>query len=156
MSCWPCPRAATPATSSTPWSRRGGAGSPRSRWSATTAAAWRQSALPTAWWSPAPSTYLASRRRRPPRTTRCWSCLMRRADPIVRAGARVEGVVQGVGFRPYVHRLAGELGLSGWVLNDERGVLLEVEGPGEAVDSFLVRLPREAPPLASVEKVTRS
>ena len=81
---------------------------------------------------------------------------MRRADPVVRAGARVEGVVQGVGFRPYVHRLAGELGLTGWVLNDERGVLLEVEGPEGAVDSFLERLPREVPPLASVERVERS
>ena len=41
---------------------------------------------------------------------------------------RVEGVVQGVGFRPYVYRLAGELGLTGFVLNDPHGVLLEVEG----------------------------
>ena len=42
------------------------------------------------------------------------------------------------------------------MLNDERGVLLEVEGPGAAVEAFLERLPREAPPLASVERVTRS
>ena len=60
----------------------------------------------------------------------------------VRAGARVEGVVQGVGFRPYVHRLAAELGLAGFVLNDERGVLVEVEGPAAAVEAFLERLPR--------------
>lgn len=73
----------------------------------------------------------------------------------MRAGARVVGVVQGVGFRPYVHRLAGELGLAGFVLNDERGVLVEVEGPEGAVEAFLVRLPREAPPLASVERVVR-
>ncbi len=45
-----------------------------------------------------------------------------------RVRVRVEGTVQGVGFRPYVHRLAGEIGLAGWVLNDERGVLAEVEG----------------------------
>ena len=57
-----------------------------------------------------------------------------------RARVRVEGTVQGVGFRPYVHRLAGELGLSGYVLNDSRGVLLEIEGSGDAVSEFLARL----------------
>jgi hydrogenase maturation protein HypF len=71
-----------------------------------------------------------------------------------RVRARVEGVVQGVGFRPYVHRLASELGLGGHVLNDARGVLLEVEAGDDAVARFLERLPREAPPLASVERVT--
>ena len=55
--------------------------------------------------------------------------------------ARVDGTVQGVGFRPYVFRLATELGLGGFVLNDERGVLLEVEGPPGAIDEFLARLP---------------
>jgi hydrogenase maturation protein HypF len=71
-----------------------------------------------------------------------------------RARARVEGTVQGVGFRPFVYRLAGELDLAGWVLNDERGVLLEVEGSVESVEGFLRRLPGEAPPLAAVERVT--
>jgi hydrogenase maturation protein HypF len=71
-----------------------------------------------------------------------------------RVRARVEGTVQGVGFRPYVHRLAGEHRLAGWVLNDERGVLLEVEGPGAAVTRFLEVLPDEAPPLARVQRVT--
>jgi hydrogenase maturation protein HypF len=71
-----------------------------------------------------------------------------------RARARVEGTVQGVGFRPFVYRLAGELDLAGWVLNDERGVLLEVEGSAESVEGFLRRLPGEAPPLAAVERVT--
>ncbi len=66
---------------------------------------------------------------------------------------RVEGTVQGVGFRPYVYRLAGELGLAGWVLNDEHGVLLEVEGDTGAVERFAERLPLEAPPLATVERV---
>ena len=56
--------------------------------------------------------------------------------------ARVEGTVQGVGFRPYVYRLARELGLAGWVLNDERGVLLEVEGERGAVERFLARARR--------------
>ena len=45
-----------------------------------------------------------------------------------RTRVRVNGTVQGVGFRPYVYRLAGELGLGGFVLNDAHGVLLEVEG----------------------------
>ncbi|HEV2874234.1 MAG TPA: carbamoyltransferase HypF [Thermoleophilaceae bacterium] len=66
----------------------------------------------------------------------------------------MEGTVQGVGFRPFVYRLAGELGLAGWVLNDERGVLLEVEGDQGSVERFLSRLPAEAPPLAAVESVT--
>jgi hydrogenase maturation protein HypF len=65
----------------------------------------------------------------------------------------VEGVVQGVGFRPYVYRLAGELGLAGFVRNDPGGVVLEVEGVPAAVDSFLARLASEAPALASVERV---
>jgi acylphosphatase len=44
-----------------------------------------------------------------------------------RVRVRVEGVVQGVGFRPHVYRLARELGLAGWVRNDERRVVIEVE-----------------------------
>ena len=70
-----------------------------------------------------------------------------------RVRARVEGTVQGVGFRPYVYRLAGELGVAGHVLNDSRGVVLEVEAAPETVDRFLARLPAEAPPLARVERV---
>jgi hydrogenase maturation protein HypF len=70
-----------------------------------------------------------------------------------RVRARVEGTVQGVGFRPFVYRLASELDLAGFVLNDERGVLVEVEGGDGAVDGFLRRLAEEAPPLASVEAV---
>ena len=73
----------------------------------------------------------------------------------MRVRARVEGTVQGVGFRPYVYRLASELGLGGYVLNDTRGVLLEVEGEDAAVERFLERLPVEAPPLASIERVAR-
>ncbi len=48
--------------------------------------------------------------------------------------------MQGVGFRPYVYRLAHELELGGYVLNDARGVLLEVEGPRGAVDAFMACL----------------
>jgi hydrogenase maturation protein HypF len=66
---------------------------------------------------------------------------------------RVFGTVQGVGFRPYVFRLATELGLSGSVLNDQRGVLIDAEGNSSAVSSLIERLEREAPPLASIERV---
>jgi hydrogenase maturation protein HypF len=75
------------------------------------------------------------------------------AEPQRRVRARVEGTVQGVGYRPFVHRLAHELGLTGWVCNDARGVLLEVEGDAAAVDALLLRLADDAPPLASVERV---
>ncbi len=70
-----------------------------------------------------------------------------------RLRVRVQGLVQGVGFRPYVFTLANELGLHGFVLNDEQGVLIEVEGDRHALDLFTARLPREAPPLALVERV---
>ncbi len=70
-----------------------------------------------------------------------------------RARVRVTGTVQGVGFRPYVYRLAGELSLGGFVLNDAHGVVIEIEGSATVVDRFLKRLPREAPPLAVLEQV---
>ena len=76
-----------------------------------------------------------------------------RAAPVQRSRARVEGVVQGVGFRPFVHRLAGELALDGFVFNDERGVVVEVQGAPDRVDAFLARLRDDAPPLAVVERV---
>jgi hydrogenase maturation protein HypF len=71
-----------------------------------------------------------------------------------RARVRVAGTVQGVGFRPFVYRMAKELGLAGWVRNDARGVLIEVEGGEMAVASFLRELRTEAPPLAVVEGIT--
>jgi hydrogenase maturation protein HypF len=85
-------------------------------------------------------------------TTRFASSSVSVATPR-RTRVRVHGTVQGVGFRPYVYRLAGELGLAGWVLNDARGVLLEVEGGPCRVDAFLDRLAPDAPPLAVVERV---
>jgi hydrogenase maturation protein HypF len=67
---------------------------------------------------------------------------------------RVSGVVQGVGFRPFVWRLARELELSGWVRNDARGVEIEARGAAEQVYSLIDRLKRDAPPLARVDDVT--
>ncbi|GII83697.1 carbamoyltransferase [Sphaerisporangium siamense] len=66
----------------------------------------------------------------------------------------MDGIVQGVGFRPFVHRLATGLGLHGVVGNDERGVLIEVEGNPEAVAAFTDAVRHRPPPLASVERVT--
>ncbi|MFD6194322.1 carbamoyltransferase HypF [Streptomyces sp. NPDC060275] len=63
---------------------------------------------------------------------------------------RVTGVVQGVGYRPFVHRLAVAAGLSGWVLNDTPGVLTEVCGPQENLRAFVAALADRAPPLAHV------
>ena len=63
----------------------------------------------------------------------------------------VRGLVQGVGFRPYVWRLASELGLRGWVRNDGAGVTIAVDGP--QVPEFLNRLPNEAPRLARIDHV---
>jgi hydrogenase maturation protein HypF len=73
---------------------------------------------------------------------------------IQRVRVRVEGVVQGVGFRPYVHRLATELGLAGFVRNDAHGVIVEAEGDSGAIEALLARLPLEAPPMAVVDAVT--
>lgn len=62
----------------------------------------------------------------------------------------IKGAVQGVGFRPFVYRLATGLHLSGWVVNDTRGVLIEVEGEEDALEEFLKRLPAEKPPRAII------
>ena len=75
------------------------------------------------------------------------------AAPRRRARVRVEGTVQGVGFRPFVYRLAADLSLVGYVLNDECGVLLEVEGSDRNVARFLDRLASNAPPLAVLERI---
>ncbi len=70
-----------------------------------------------------------------------------------RTRVRVSGTVQGVGFRPFVYRLASRFALDGYVLNDARGVLLEIEGTSAAVEGFLGRLKLDAPPLARVEQI---
>lgn len=70
-----------------------------------------------------------------------------------RLRVEIRGAVQGVGFRPFVWRLATGLGLAGWVLNDVRGVFVEVEGPREALDAFLRRVEDEAPPAARIHEV---
>jgi len=66
----------------------------------------------------------------------------------------VRGVVQGVGFRPFVHRLAARHGLTGYVLNDGEGVVLEVEGTPVELDAFAEALRAEAPRLARLDALT--
>ena len=68
-----------------------------------------------------------------------------------RLHAVIRGAVQGVGFRPFVFRLATELGLTGWVLNSSQGVFLEAEGPQERLEDLMLRLAREAPPRAWIQ-----
>jgi hydrogenase maturation protein HypF len=66
----------------------------------------------------------------------------------MRKAIEIAGIVQGVGFRPFIYRLATENNLTGFITNTEAGVSIEVEGAAEAVATFLARLPKEVPPLA--------
>ena len=81
------------------------------------------------------------------------SATLTAAEPRLRRRIEVRGIVQGVGFRPFVYRLANELGLAGWVRNDGGGVTVEVEGSGAGIEDFVRRLRDDAPPLARVDRV---
>ena len=70
-----------------------------------------------------------------------------------RARIVIRGAVQGVGFRPFVYRLATGLNLAGWVINSPQGVHIEVEGARETIEAFLLRVERERPPRASIQSV---
>ena len=74
--------------------------------------------------------------------------------PPLQRRLRVTGIVQGVGFRPYVWHLARQLGLAGWVRNDAAGVEVLVEGEAERIEAFTRRLPEDIPPLAQVRDLT--
>jgi hydrogenase maturation protein HypF len=76
--------------------------------------------------------------------------------PLVRRAIRVRGAVQGVGFRPFVWRLARELALCGEVRNDGEGVSIDVEGAYDAIERFAARLRSDAPGLARVDAVESS
>jgi len=68
----------------------------------------------------------------------------------------VHGVVQGVGFRPYVYQLARQHGLGGFVMNSTAGVVIEVEGAPEVLDAFVAALRTQAPPLVEISDVVRA
>src|SRR5579862_9411546 len=68
----------------------------------------------------------------------------------VRRQIEVSGIVQGVGFRPYIFRLATSRNLNGTICNTSSGVTIEVQGPAETVEDFVEHLPAEAPPLARI------
>jgi hydrogenase maturation protein HypF len=70
---------------------------------------------------------------------------------IERRRLRITGVVQGVGFRPFVHRLASRYGLGGYVLNDGGGVIVEAEGKPDSLDRFMTAIAEEAPSLAQID-----
>jgi hydrogenase maturation protein HypF len=72
----------------------------------------------------------------------------------VRRQIEVSGIVQGVGFRPYVYRLATGRRLRGTIRNTSAGVTIEIQGPAETVQDFVERLPAEAPPLARITSLT--
>ncbi len=65
---------------------------------------------------------------------------------------RIQGTVQGVGFRPHVYRLATRLGLSGWVSNTSQGVVIEVEGTDDELSEFISSLENDPPPRAGIER----
>ena len=68
----------------------------------------------------------------------------------------VRGAVQGVGFRPFVFRLANQLDLKGWVNNSSRGVFIEVEGGRPELEQFLLRLESEKPPRSFIQSLETS
>ena len=68
----------------------------------------------------------------------------------------VRGVVQGVGFRPFIYRLAHEHKLAGWVRNTSGSVEIEVEGEESSVDRFVEEIRKSAPPMAKIEEITSS
>lgn len=81
---------------------------------------------------------------------------MSEESDVTRVKIVIHGAVQGVGFRPFVYRLATELSLTGWVLNSAQGVFIEVEGTKEKLDEFLRRLERDKPPRAFIQSLEPS
>ena len=76
-------------------------------------------------------------------------------DMLKRERFRIAGQVQGVGFRPHVYRLARDIGLAGWVINDGSGAVLEAQGTPAQIDELARRLVGELPPLAMVRQCRR-
>lgn len=75
------------------------------------------------------------------------------SDNRQRLRVTIRGVVQGVGFRPFIYRLATDLGLQGWVNNSAQGVFIEVEGSREQLEIFLLRIKQEKPPHSIIQSI---
>lgn len=76
-------------------------------------------------------------------------------SPVIRRHIEIEGIVQGVGFRPFVYQCALRHGIAGWVLNDSRGVTIEAEGERERVEAFCAEVRGNYPPLATISRFDR-
>jgi len=66
---------------------------------------------------------------------------------------RIWGIVQGVGFRPFIYRLAKSLNLKGWVLNSTGSVQILIQGEEENIEKFMELIIKEAPPLSRIERI---
>src|SRR5271155_632502 len=78
-------------------------------------------------------------------------------EPVgVRKRIEIRGIVQGVGFRPFVYRIAKRFDMRGWVLNSPDGVVIEAEGGDTRFEAFLQALRAELPPLARIDQLTVS
>lgn len=79
---------------------------------------------------------------------------MVKKNNILRYRINIKGVVQGVGFRPFIYRLAKENKLYGWVLNSSEGVVIEVEGESENLNLFIKNIKEKAPPMAKIDELS--
>src|SRR5690242_9586463 len=87
-------------------------------------------------------------------TTHAAAAACERVTIMERRAITVHGIVQGVGFRPFVYGLASRLALGGFVKNRTGGILIEVEGEGRSVDRFLSELATRPPPLAHIDQLS--
>ena len=78
------------------------------------------------------------------------------SSEIQRLSVAIRGAVQGVGFRPFIFRLADEMRLTGWVINNTQGVFIEAEGPAEELRTFLLRIEREKPEISFIQSFEHS
>lgn len=81
-------------------------------------------------------------------------CVLAGNQKLLHWQVRVDGLVQGVGFRPFVYRLAHELGVKGWVGNDAGGVVMDIYGSKAVLRELCRKLSRDGPPLAQIASVT--
>src|SRR3989338_10011608 len=76
---------------------------------------------------------------------------MQKTEELQRLKVVIRGAVQGVGFRPFIYRLAEQLHLKGWVRNTTEGILIEAEGPVQNLKQFLVQIQQEKPSISFIQ-----